>query len=85
MVDEVGQVGGVHLTGVLRYPAFQAPEANDAHTVRRDDFLIEDGALDVAPALGREVDNDAARAHARNHVLGDDDGFRRARTCQSTV
>jgi hypothetical protein len=74
VLDQVGQVGGVHLAGVAGDRGRERVQADDAHAVVGDDLLARDGALDVAAGGGGEVDDDRAGLHA-----GDGGGAEQAR------
>src|SRR5690606_10025778 len=68
---EIEHVAGVHFAGMDRAAAGEVERSGDgdAADIKR---LARAGRFAVAATLGREVDDHAARLHARHHVRTDD-------------
>ena len=71
--EQLGNVIGVESRGLRGQPGGQIGVANvgDAGVLAQ---LSGDGGFDVATHLGGQIDDDGARLHALDHLLGDEDG-----------
>src|SRR6187431_1920448 len=70
-VDEVEQVARVERAGIGGHLGGQAGGGDDLHAVLHH-YLVGDAERAVAALLHREVDDDRARLHRRNRLLGDE-------------
>src|SRR5438093_4113585 len=72
MHEELGDVSGVHLTGVERDGAGKVGGAKNGHTVAND-LLARLSESAVTALLGGQIDDDGAWPHRLDHFLGDED------------
>ena len=66
----VADIGGIERRALGRHPRGEVGIADNCHAVFGDDLLVLDRQLAIAAALGGEVDNDRARLHHLDHILG---------------
>jgi hypothetical protein len=69
VLDQVEQVGGVHLTGVPGHFTGEVALADNGHSGPLC-HLIGHGTLDIATGLGRHINDYGTGGHTLDHVLG---------------